>query len=173
MQIGRHVERKTDDLFTLKMNIKMNQVKTDLFHYSHEKKKKYWEQLEQRCRHLYRGGRSPHGHGPYVLGGSGGGANLSSLLLGPSPLSCHTFLGSGPLTANTTMTNISQCGYCTLEDGGFHNLVPPGLGSCSSGLMNGSAAPTTTTTTTTSSSTDGYGWPTNAIWDVIQDDRFV
>jgi hypothetical protein len=40
-------------------------------------------------------------------------------------------------------------------------------------LMNSSAAPTTTTTTTTSSSTDGYGWPTNAIWDVIQDDRFV
>ena len=148
-------------------------MKLQLTHfYSHEKKKKYWEQLEQRCRHLYRGGgRPPLGHGPYVLGGAGG-ANLSSLLLGPSPLSCHNFLGSSPMTANTTMTNLSQCGYCNSEDG-FHNLVLPGAGSCSSGLMNvtGPAAPTTATTT---SSTDGYGchWQTTSIWDAIHDDRY-
>ena len=30
MQIGRHLERKIDDLLTIKMNIKRNQVKTDL-----------------------------------------------------------------------------------------------------------------------------------------------
>ena len=132
---------------------------------SHEKKKKYWEQLEQRCRHLYRGGRPPLGHGPFVLSGTGTGANLSSLLLGPSPLSCHSFIGSGPLTANTTMTNISQCGYCSTSEDGFHSLAAPGSGSSCSGLMTGQ-------TGTTSSVTDGYGWPTNAIWDVIQEDRY-
>ena len=98
-----------------------------VFFCSHEKKKKYWEQLEQRCRHLYRGGRPPLGHGPYVMSGAGAGGNLSSLLLGPSPLSCHNFLASGPLTANTTMTNLSQCDYCTSEDGFHHGLVLPGF----------------------------------------------
>ena len=90
---------------------------------------------------------------------------MSSLLLGPAPLSCHSFISSGPLTANTTMTNISQCGYCSTSEDGFHSITAQGSGSCSSGLVTGQ--------TMSTSVTDGYGWPTNAIWDVIQEDRYL
>ena len=90
---------------------------------------------------------------------------MSSLLLGPAPLSCHSFISSGPLTANTTMTNISQCGYCSTSEDGFHSITAQGSGSCSSALVTGQ--------TTSTSVTDGYGWPTNAIWDVIQEDRYL
>ncbi len=40
MQIGRQLERKIDDLLTIKMNIKRNQVKTDLFHIVATKRKR-------------------------------------------------------------------------------------------------------------------------------------
>ena len=85
-----------------------------LFH-SHERKKKYWEQLEQRCRHLYR--RNP-------------GAALGSHF--PTPNS-QALNASGIL-----VTPGSQCGYCTSEDPRYYNLhshhplnptevYPPGL----------------------------------------------
>ena len=59
------------------------------FFFSHERKKKYWEQLELRCRHLYRRPPPPHG-----LGNHGNHIN-SSMLVTPG----------------------SQCGYCTTTTG--------------------------------------------------------
>ena len=59
------------------------------FSSSHERKKKYWEQLELRCRHLYRRPPPPHG-----LGNHGNHIN-SSMLVTPG----------------------SQCGYCTTTTG--------------------------------------------------------
>ena len=61
----------------------------------HERKKKYWEQLELRCRHLYRRPPPPHG-----LGNHGNHIN-SSMLVTPG----------------------SQCGYCTTTTGKeFHEI---------------------------------------------------
>jgi hypothetical protein len=133
---------------------------------SHEKKKKYLEQLEQRCRHLIRGGRhnmpyilvsfSPFlwarfsflafGHFAISVGSlfciscpninhrwmvpfqsrSSNSGGLSSLLLGPSPLSCHNLTNVSPVTTNTTVTNPSQCGYCSTDDAFHHSMVRMG-----------------------------------------------
>ena len=90
---------------------------------SHERKKKYWEQLELRCRHLYRR-PPPFGghHHPHLTS-----AAAASIMLTPG----------------------SQCGYCT-EDPRYYNMHPPEL--CPGGLWGGPAAASTTTEVTTADS---------------------
>ena len=67
---------------------------------SHERKKKYWEQLELRCRHLYRRPPPPHG----LSNGSGGHINSAASML---------------------VTPGSQCGYCTTSTGVNANPEDP------------------------------------------------
>ena len=67
------------------------------FFYSHERKKKYWEQLELRCRHLYR--RQQHQ---------------------PSSQSSH--FGNHPSSILLTPGS-AQCGYC-VEDPRYYNTNP-------------------------------------------------
>ena len=74
------------------------------FLFSHERKKKYWEQLELRCRHLYRRPPAASAGAPPYFSGSNG--------LNPPP--------------SVLVTPGSQCGYCTTaEDPRYYNVHAP------------------------------------------------